>query len=51
MPHDPRDKAHMPNTNYSWFSDRIKAKRLTQRRLATLLEMDPSSLSLLLHGK
>ncbi|WP_062114044.1 helix-turn-helix transcriptional regulator [Aureimonas sp. AU40] len=34
-----------------WFSDRIRDRNLTQRALAKLLEMDPSSLSLLLHGK
>lgn len=41
----------MAEDNYKWFSDRIRDKRLSQRALATKLEMDPSSLSLLLHGK
>lgn len=41
----------MPDVNYRWFSERLREKRLTQRALAKLLEMDPSSLSLLLHGK
>lgn len=34
-----------------WFVDRIADKKLSQRRLAKLLGMDPSSFSLLLHGK
>ncbi|MCB5201681.1 helix-turn-helix domain-containing protein [Neorhizobium sp. T786] len=37
--------------NYRWFAERLRDKRMTQRALAKLLEMDPSSLSLLLHGK
>lgn len=41
----------MSTDNYKWFSDRIKDRRMSQRELAKKLEMDPSSLSLLLHGK
>jgi transcriptional regulator with XRE-family HTH domain len=37
--------------NYKWFSDRIRDRKMSQRKLAELLDMDPSSLSLLLHGK
>lgn len=41
----------MADASYKWFSDRIRDKKLSQRALAALLNMDPSSLSLLLHGK
>lgn len=41
----------MVDENYKWFDARIRDKKLSQRALAKLLNMDPSSLSLLLHGK
>jgi transcriptional regulator with XRE-family HTH domain len=41
----------MATENYKWFNDRIRDKKLSQRAFAKLLNMDPSSLSLLLHGK
>jgi transcriptional regulator with XRE-family HTH domain len=37
--------------NYKWFSNLIRDRKYSQRELAKRLEMDPSSLSLLLHGK
>jgi len=41
----------MSDQSYKWFSDRIRDKRLTQRAVAKAMDMDPSTLSLLLHGK
>lgn len=38
-------------SNPKWFQDRLRDKRLSQRSLAKLLNMDASSLSLLIHGK
>lgn len=34
-----------------WFQEKIAAKKLSQRKLAATLEMDPSSLTLMLQGK
>ncbi len=36
--------------NKKWFLDRLKDKRLTQVKLAELLDMSPSTLSLLFAG-
>jgi len=48
-PATPQETDRKPDQK--WFSDKIRDRNLTQRALAKLLEMDPSSLSLLLHGK
>lgn len=37
--------------NQKWFSDQLRDKKLTQAKLAELLQMSPSGLSLLLSGK
>lgn len=34
-----------------WFQEKIAAKKMSQRKLATTLDMDPSSLTLMLQGK
>ena len=34
-----------------WFQEKIAAKKLSQRKLATTLGLDPSSLTLMLQGK
>lgn len=39
------------DTNYEWFKNRMADKRISQTKLSKLLDMDKSSLSLLLHGK
>jgi hypothetical protein len=42
-------KAHKVNT--TWFKDRLAERDLSIRRLAKLLELDPSAVSLMLRGK
>jgi transcriptional regulator with XRE-family HTH domain len=34
-----------------WFQDRLTDKRMSQRKLATMIGIDPGALSLALHGK
>lgn len=38
-------------TDFEWFKNKLAEKRISQARLAKLLEMDKSSMSLLLRGK
>ncbi|WP_321336512.1 helix-turn-helix transcriptional regulator [Breoghania sp.] len=40
-----------PKINTGWFKDRIADKRLSQRKVASLLGVDNSTLSLLLNGR
>lgn len=37
--------------NTDWFKDLLAAKKLSQRRLASLMELDPAAVSLMLRGQ
>lgn len=40
-----------PKVDTEWFKVRLMRKRMSQRYLAKLMELDPSALSLMINGK
>lgn len=47
----PQTSAQAEKPNYKWFSDKFRDRKLTQSAVARTLGVDPSTLSLVLHGK
>jgi transcriptional regulator with XRE-family HTH domain len=50
-PNKNRSLANMGKTNTRWFQSELQRNNITQRRVARALNLDPSSITLMFHGK